>query len=186
LLYLGSYSGEIDHTGFLSDNIGSLFLNTDFSDVVFVVDGEKFPAHKVLLAARSEYFRAMLYGGLKESDEGEIVLEETNVFAFRILLKYIYTAKLTLLEYKEEQVMDILGLAHKYGFVKLQNAVADYMKAILNNKNLCTIFNISQLYCLDDLTEYCLVFADQNASEVLTSQVCHTNCSISFSNSLPE
>ncbi|EYC07262.1 hypothetical protein Y032_0071g557 [Ancylostoma ceylanicum] len=82
----GSYSGEIDHTGFLSDNIGSLFLNTDFSDVVFVVDGEKFPAHKVLLAARSEYFRAMLYGGLKESDEGEIVLEETNVFAFRILL----------------------------------------------------------------------------------------------------
>ncbi|EYC07263.1 hypothetical protein Y032_0071g557 [Ancylostoma ceylanicum] len=83
----GSYSGEIDHTGFLSDNIGSLFLNTDFSDVVFVVDGEKFPAHKVLLAARSEYFRAMLYGGLKESDEGEIVLEETNVFAFRILLR---------------------------------------------------------------------------------------------------
>ncbi|XGW01890.1 hypothetical protein V3C99_014181 [Haemonchus contortus] len=166
----GSYSGEIDHTGFLSDNIGSLFLNPNFSDVMFVVDGEKFPAHKVLLAARSEYFRAMLYGGMKESDEGEIVLEETNVFAFRILLRYIYTAKLTLLEYKEEQVMEILGLAHKYGFVELQNAIADYLKAILNNKNLCTIFNISQLYFLNDLTEYCLVFADQNASEVLTTQ----------------
>lgn len=54
---LGSYSGEIDHTDFLSDNIGSLFLNQNFSDVTFVVDGEKFPAHKVLLAARSEYFR---------------------------------------------------------------------------------------------------------------------------------
>lgn len=34
------------------------------------------------------FFRAMLYGGMKESDEGEIVLEETNVFAFRILLRY--------------------------------------------------------------------------------------------------
>ncbi|VDM64720.1 unnamed protein product [Angiostrongylus costaricensis] len=156
----GSYSGEIDHTGFLSDNIGSLFMNHDFSDVVFIVDGEKFPAHKVLLAARSEYFRALLYGGMKESDEGEIVLEETNVFAFRILLR----------SYKEEQVMEILGLAHKYGFVKLQNAIADYLKAILNNKNLCTIFNISQLYFLNDLTEYCLVFADQNATEILTTQ----------------
>uniref|UniRef100_A0A158PB19 BTB domain-containing protein n=1 Tax=Angiostrongylus cantonensis TaxID=6313 RepID=A0A158PB19_ANGCA len=179
----GSYSGEIDHTGFLSDNIGSLFMNHDFSDVVFIVDGEKFPAHKVLLAARSEYFRALLYGGMKESDEDEIILEETNVFAFRILLRYIYTAKLTLLEYKEEQVMEILGLAHKYGFVKLQNAIADYLKyvlvftitpyifqTILNNKNLCTIFNISQLYFLNDLTEYCLVFADQNATEVLTTQ----------------
>ncbi|VDO78593.1 unnamed protein product [Heligmosomoides polygyrus] len=153
---LWSYSGEIDHTDFLSDNIGSLFLNQNFSDVTFVVDGEKFPAHKVLLAARSEYFRAMLYGGMKESDEGEIVLEETNVFAFRILLRYA--------------VMDILGLAHKYGFIKLQNAIADYLKAILNNKNLCTIFNISQLYFLSDLTEYCLVFADQNASEVLNTQ----------------
>ncbi|KAK6024933.1 f5/8 type C domain protein [Ostertagia ostertagi] len=171
---------------------------------MFLVEGEKFPAHKVLLAARSEYFRqelscacvknslievccrAMLYGGMKESDEGEIVLEETNVlcvshsFEVSILfhqetivvvdMMYIYTAKLNLLEYKEEQVMDILGLAHKYGFVKLQNAIAEYLKAILNNKNLCTIFNISQLYFLNDLTEYCLVFADQNASEVLTTQ----------------
>uniref|UniRef100_A0A1I7XLL1 BTB domain-containing protein n=1 Tax=Heterorhabditis bacteriophora TaxID=37862 RepID=A0A1I7XLL1_HETBA len=166
----GSYGGEVDHTAYLSDNIGSLYLNQDFSDVLFIVDGEKFPAHKVLLAARSDYFRAMLYGGMKESDEGEIILEETSVFAFRVLLKYIYTAKLTLLEYREDQVMDILGLAHKYGFIKLQNAVADYLKAILNNKNLCHIFNISQLYMLHDLTEYCLVFADQNASEVLSTQ----------------
>ncbi|KAK6037096.1 BTB And Kelch [Cooperia oncophora] len=155
----GSYSGEIDHTGFLSDNIGSLFLNPNFSDVIFAVDGEKFPAHKVLLAART-----MLYGGMKESDEGEIVLEETNVFAFRILLS------LPCLSIRKNKFMDILGLAHKYGFVKLQNAIADYLKAILNNKNLCTIFNISQLYSLNDLTEYCLVFADQNASEVLTTQ----------------
>lgn len=42
---------------FLSVIIGKLFYNTDYSDVTLVVDGVEFRAHKVILAARSEYFR---------------------------------------------------------------------------------------------------------------------------------
>jgi len=36
---------------------GNLFLNEDCSDIILVVGGQKFPAHKVILASRCDYFR---------------------------------------------------------------------------------------------------------------------------------
>ncbi|XGW01893.1 hypothetical protein V3C99_014182 [Haemonchus contortus] len=166
----GTSCGKIDHTNFLSDNMGVLFGNPNLSDVTFMVNGELFPAHKAVLVARSEYFRAMFFGGLKECEEAEVVLKENNGHAFRILLRYIYTAKLSLCELEENQVLDFLGIANKYGFSKLQNSIADYLKEIANVKNVCAILSTSQTYCIDDLVEHCLHVADRNASEVLTTQ----------------
>lgn len=50
-------NGEIEHMTFLSEHIGALYLNDEYSDVVLCVDGQQFHGHKVILAARSEYFR---------------------------------------------------------------------------------------------------------------------------------
>lgn len=49
--------GDVQHVGFLSEHIGSLYLNDSYSDIVLIVDGNQFHAHKVILAVRSEYFR---------------------------------------------------------------------------------------------------------------------------------
>jgi BTB/POZ domain-containing protein 9 len=53
-----SPSGEVEHIHTLSAHIGALFLNDEYSDVVLTLDGHKFHAHKVILAARSDYFRS--------------------------------------------------------------------------------------------------------------------------------
>lgn len=50
-------TGEVDHTYQLSRDIGQLFQNKNYSDVTLVVENVEFSAHKVILAARSEYFR---------------------------------------------------------------------------------------------------------------------------------
>lgn len=52
-----SCAGEIRHTTFLSEHIGALYLNNSYSDLLIKVDDEEFYAHKVILAARSDYFR---------------------------------------------------------------------------------------------------------------------------------
>jgi len=49
--------GDVEHVNQLSDNIGALFMQENYSDITLVVDGQRFVAHKVVLAARSEYFR---------------------------------------------------------------------------------------------------------------------------------
>ena len=46
------------------------------------------------------YFRALLYGGMKESQPGttEIELQDTPSLAFSALLKYIYSGRMNLVE----------------------------------------------------------------------------------------
>ena len=48
---------QVQHIHYLSEHIGALFLNDEYSDVTLVVENHRFHAHKVILAARSEYFR---------------------------------------------------------------------------------------------------------------------------------
>lgn len=72
--------------------MAQLFMCQDYSDVEFIVENQRLPAHRVILAARSEYFRALLYGGLSETNQREITLK-IPLKAFKALLKYIYSGK---------------------------------------------------------------------------------------------
>ncbi|KAJ4451557.1 BTB/POZ domain-containing protein 9 [Periplaneta americana] len=160
-------TGEIEHINYLSEHIGALFLNDEYSDVVLTVDGQRFHGHKVILAARSEYFRALLFGGMRESQQSEIELKGTSLGAFKGLLKYIYTGHMSLANQKEDVILDILGLAHQYGFVDLEASISDYLREILQIRNVCIIFDAARLYQLQFLTRVCCSFMDRYALDII-------------------
>lgn len=160
-------TGEIDHMNNLSEHIGGLYLNEDYSDIILKVDDQRFHAHKVILAARSEYFRALLFGGMRESQQAEIELKGTSIAAFKGLLKYIYTGQMSLAILKGDVILDILGLAHQYGFVDLEAAISDFLRQALNINNVCAVFDAARLYQLHYLTRVCAAYMDNNASEII-------------------
>ncbi|GIZ01715.1 hypothetical protein CEXT_34661 [Caerostris extrusa] len=121
--------GEVEHISHLSENIGSLFWNENYSDITLLIEGHRIPGHKVILASRSEYFRAFYYT-------------------------------------MEEMVLEILGLAHQYNFVELETAISDYLKAILNIRNVCMIYDMASLFNLSSL-EVCCSFVDRNALDII-------------------
>lgn len=82
-----SRNGEIELTVKFSDQMYKLCLNQDYQDVTFVVEGCYLPAHRVILAARSEYFRALLFGGLSESSQQEIEMK-IPLIAFKGAFKF--------------------------------------------------------------------------------------------------
>uniref|UniRef100_A0A8L8KA68 BTB domain-containing protein n=1 Tax=Heligmosomoides polygyrus TaxID=6339 RepID=A0A8L8KA68_HELPZ len=141
-----------------------LFLKTDYSDVTFVVEGERFHAHKMILSIRCEYFKAMLYGGLKESSEAEIELKGADAVAFRAVLQYIYSVQVDLSNFNIEELFSILRLAHEYRL------------KILNVDIVFTIAETSALLSVDSLVEACKRFCDQHAVEVLKSKVSRFQC----------
>lgn len=149
-----------------SQQMGELCLSAEYSDVTFIVENQKIPAHRVILASRSSYFRALLYGGLAESTQTEIELNVPLV-AFKTLLEYIYTGYLSLSQIKEENILDTLGLANQYGFEALEEAISSYLKKKLSLENCCAILDAARLYNLETLTAVCMTFMDRNATNVL-------------------
>lgn len=120
----------------------------------------------MILAARSEYFRALLFGGLSESKQDEISLE-VPVVAFRGLLKYIYSGRMSLSALKDDSILDMLGLADHFGFTELQAAISEYLVQVLSVANCCAILDAAALYNLEHLMQVCYTFIDRNAKDLL-------------------
>ncbi|XP_041772707.1 BTB/POZ domain-containing protein 9-like [Anopheles merus] len=151
---------EIDRTAVLVSQLAQMCMNADNADVTFIVKAEHLPAHRIILATRSEYFRAMLYGALKESKQNEIALD-VPVEAFKFLIKYIYTGRLSLKQMKNTDILDILELAHQYLFVKLQKAITEYLCKVICMDNVCVILETAHLLDLTKLSSTCYTFMDK-------------------------
>ena len=76
-------------------------------------------------------------------------------------------------------MLDVLGLAHQFGFSELESSISDYLKAILNTRNVCLIYDIASMYNLKSLCYTCFEFMDRNASEILQSEAFPTLSTVS-------
>lgn len=66
-------------------HFGMLLENTEGSDIIFDVAGEKFHAHKLVLAARSPMLRAEFFDKLEEDKQETIVTDlEPKVFKVKL------------------------------------------------------------------------------------------------------
>jgi len=108
--------GDVEHFDHLSGDFYDLYKSGDHTDVTFVVCGVRFPAHRIILAARCAYFKVLLFGGMKEATLGpgaEIPFTDTTPEAFGVLLEYIYSGKIALGDLSEE-VIHISYYIHAY------------------------------------------------------------------------
>ena len=163
-----SLMGEVDHRDLMSQHIGSLFMNEDYSDVTLIIGNERMPGHRVILASSSEYFRALLFGGLKESHEKEVEIKEVeSIESFKLLLYYVYTGRISLPSLKEDLLLEVLGLTHKFGFTHLEEQIGFYLRHNLSIRNVCLLYDASMLYGLTSLAKECSSYIDRNALEVM-------------------
>lgn len=161
---------EIDHLHLLSEHLATLVSGQEYSDVTFLVEGKRFPAHRVILASRCQYFRAMLFNGMKESQPlAEVPLQDTQAEAFSMLLQYLYTGRASLTSAREDVLLHFLGLAHRYGLQPLEDSTCEFLRTVLSTQNVCLVYDVASLYGLQALTQACCCFMDRQAPEVLGS-----------------
>lgn len=68
----------------MAQHIGQLLTSGKRTDITFEVDGEMFPAHKVVLSARSPVFRAQLFGPMKDKNMKCIKIEDMEAPVFKV------------------------------------------------------------------------------------------------------
>ena len=82
------------------------------SDVTFLVGGERILAHKAILSARSEYFKAMFGSDVKENVLNEVDISDVEPKVFKGLLQFLYSGLPP--KNLSEISLDLLVVADKY------------------------------------------------------------------------
>lgn len=145
--------------------IGKLALSVEFSDIRLVVgyDGEVFPAHKLILAARCEYFRKMFYGNpMKEARDGVCTFPYDDPRVFKTMLYHLYAKQLEDTPDPKHLVM-CLVTAEKYGIDSFREFCLNELHEILDSNNVCEIIRL-----LDEL------YHEEHASVEETRIHCHS------------
>ncbi|XP_050435389.1 BTB/POZ domain-containing protein 9-like [Adelges cooleyi] len=165
---------QIDHTHFLTDECRrfdrSQFLKEEFSDVVLVLENERFPAHRAVLASRSDYFRGLLYGGFEETHQKEVPIEEGSPTSIKELLKYIYFGKMNLSVLESNVIFELLILSNLWCFTNLQFSLSEYVYNNIDVDNVCSLFVVASYYQLKELEDASINFIATQPLNVLQSK----------------
>jgi len=126
-------------------------------------DTEYFPAHRIILAARSPVFAAMLYGSFSESRDTEIPLPDVNAKTFHSLLQAIYSDNLKLTNV--ESAWEMLSLSSQFGVSSAKNTAAAYLANQLSISNACKTLEEAPSALLED-APFVIDFIEKNALAV--------------------
>ncbi|XP_055306228.1 uncharacterized protein LOC129570584 [Sitodiplosis mosellana] len=153
----------------LSADLRGLYLDATTSDVnfIFKLDDDKeesLPAHKSLLAARSDVFHAMFYGATKKKADIKIV--DTTPADFKEFLKFFYFSDV---ELTMENVPSIIKLGKKYKVAACMDVCVQLLKDKLTVENACFIYGRAIHYKQNDLKQLCEEKIIENTEAVFES-----------------
>lgn len=150
-------------------DFGKLLDSGEGTDVNLEVDGEIFPAHKLVLAARSPVFRAQLFGPMKDCNTQCIKVEEIEAPVFKALLHFIYWDDLPELQelaglsstWASLMAQHLLAAADRYGLERLRFLCeAKLCEDIAINTVATTLALAEQHHCFQ-LKSVCLKYVAQ-------------------------
>ena len=133
----------------------SILNNREFSDIKIIVSGKTLYAHKVILAAHSPVFLAMLNSDMKENNKNEIQIADIEFDAFQELLSFIYTGKI---KNMDKVGHHLLLAADKYAIKGLLTKCELYFQSILNLSNVIHIICLADNYNAVNLKEIAMNF----------------------------
>ncbi|XP_066264892.1 kelch-like protein 21 [Branchiostoma lanceolatum] len=112
------------HASALLQGLLELRSDDQLVDVSLCVSGLEISCHRNVLAACSEYFRAMFCNGHRESKERKITIQEVNSNVMQLLVDYAYTSKVTI---TENNAVELLEGANFFQIQPVRDACVTYI-----------------------------------------------------------
>ncbi|XP_074562838.1 BTB/POZ and MATH domain-containing protein 4-like, partial [Curcuma longa] len=153
-------------------HFGSLLDRQEGSDVVFDVSGEKFHAHKLVLAARSPVFKSQFYENPND-EENNIIISDMEPKVFRAMLHFIYRD--SFIEDDETTKSDspesspsgrmaakLLAAADKYGLERLRLLCEAHLCKDLCVDSVANTLSLADHYHATELKAACLKYVAEN------------------------
>uniref|UniRef100_A0A5K3F4Y7 BTB domain-containing protein n=1 Tax=Mesocestoides corti TaxID=53468 RepID=A0A5K3F4Y7_MESCO len=133
-------------------------------DVVVKVGGREFPAHRVVLAASSDYFDAMFSNGMAESAQLEIELKSVSADVMEALLDFVYTGQVRV---SMENVQELLPAASLVQMEGVKTVCSAFLFGQVEASNVLGIRRFAELHSCADLEVFAKNYAAHNFKTVV-------------------
>ena len=164
----------VSHAEILLSKCAHFREQGEFIDVGLKVGGEIFSAHRIVLAASSDYFHAMFAHGMKESNQEVIELKDESISAaaLKIVLDSIYSGDL---QVNDENIFEVLVAADHLQVTSAVQQCCDYLQTQFVDQlrfdvqTFCRVSAIADRHGLKDLQE-----ATQTKMAYIYKEICES------------
>nr|XP_003217775.1 PREDICTED: kelch repeat and BTB domain-containing protein 12 [Anolis carolinensis] len=161
--YMAEGKRKQQHSLNLLNQIKNMKELTEMIDVVLVAEDEKFPCHKLMLAAFSPYFKAMFTCGLIECTQREVALHDMSAESVSVLLHYMYTAELLL---SNSNVQSVAITAFFMQMESVFQLCQTYMMNHMDTSNCVGIYYFAKHIGAEELSDQARKYLYQHFAEV--------------------
>ncbi|XP_022177565.1 kelch-like protein 17 isoform X2 [Myzus persicae] len=143
--------------------------NKQLCDIKIIAkNGAEIWAHKVVLAANSEYFNIMFNSKFKESKELEIQIQELDPNVLSLLIDFIYSSELVVNEQNVQEILNGICL------LQLDESICceciDYIKSRIDPANCLGMKEMAECLGLSDFYTFCLNYTLVNFKQVYKNE----------------
>jgi len=148
----------------LSADLGELLESGESSDFTIICGEEEFPCHRGILLARSKVLKAMIKSGMKEANNGQLIIKDLEPEIVRIVLKFIYTGEVIF--DNKASALKLLEVGNMYELRGLKNMSEDHLIYVLGNKNVLDLLVAADMYNADILKEFAIKWIVANRTNI--------------------
>jgi len=143
---------EISNTE-VGEDLDKSVNSNEFSDFCLIVNEDKrVHCHKVILAARSTYFSAMLSGSMQESRAKEVKLYDLEEAVLLSVMHFLYAEKLVV---TSDIAVDLLEAANLYRLDQLKSMCEATTQQWVDKDNAVYLLQAAELTGSYMLKEFC-------------------------------
>ncbi|XP_072450613.1 kelch-like protein 26 [Chiloscyllium punctatum] len=143
------------HSATLLRGLEILRAREQLLDVVLMVNAAMFRVHRAVLAACSDYFRAMFTGGMREAGQDIIELKGVSARGLKHIIDFAYSAEVTL---DLDCIQDVLGAAVFLQIVPVVELCEQFLKSAISVETCLNIGQMATTFSLSSLKESVDVF----------------------------
>ncbi|XP_055905163.1 kelch-like protein 5 [Eupeodes corollae] len=154
-----------DHANTVLKKLQTFYNKHEFFDIVLIagIDDSSEQAHRVVLSAASDYFLAMFRSTLQDANAHEVRLENLDGATLRLVLNFMYTAKI---ELNSNIVETVVMAADFLQLNTLIGACCDFMGDQLEPSNCLGVALFAELHSYTTLFEKAIAYVYANFGNV--------------------
>lgn len=142
-------------------------MRRELCDVTLIAESRRIPAHRLVLAAASDYFAAMFTNDLREATQDEVQLKDVDSDALGGLVQYCYTGQI---ELREDTVETLLSTACLLQLTEVVDACCHFLMKQLHPSNCIGIRLFADTQGCTNLLKVAHSFTTEHFMEVIRSQ----------------